>query len=144
MHVCRWYEIYCEGITKLTKADIAIGRELGYAVKLLAIGKKDADGSIEVRVHPTMIPKEHALANIKGSFNAIFIDGSAVGEMMWMLRGRGRFPDCERSLVSDMVYAVHNAGHPRYATFDNRYEAGQVKFNNDWIGRTFHPHRCAG
>lgn len=129
-------KIYCEGITKLTKADIAIGRELGYVVKLLAIGKKDAQGNIEVRVHPTMIPKEHALSNIKGSFNAIFIDGSAVGEMMWYGKGAGDFPTAS-ALVSDMVYAVHNADHPRYATFENTYEANQVQFNNDWITEYF-------
>ena len=85
-------KIYCEGITKITKLDIEIGRELGYVVKLLAIGKKDENGEIEVRVHPTMIPKDHALASIKGSFNAIFINGSAVGEMMWYGKGAGDFP----------------------------------------------------
>lgn len=129
-------KIYCEGITKITKADIAIGRELGYVVKLLAIGKKDADGSIEVRVHPTMIRKDHALASIKGSFNAIFINGSAVGEMMWYGKGAGDFPTAS-ALVSDMVYAVHNADHPRYATFENAYEAAGVKFNDNWLTEYF-------
>ncbi|MBC5649322.1 homoserine dehydrogenase [Christensenella tenuis] len=129
-------KIYCEGITKITKADIAIGRELGYVVKLLAIGKKDADGGIEVRVHPTMIRKDHALASIKGSFNAIFINGSAVGEMMWYGKGAGDFPTAS-ALVSDMVYAVHNADHPRYATFENTYEAAGVKFNDNWLTEYF-------
>lgn len=129
-------KIYCEGITKITKADIAIGRELGYVVKLLAIGKKDADGSIEVRVHPTMIRKDHALASIKGSFNAIFINGSAVGEMMWYGKGAGDFPTAS-ALVSDMVYAVHNADYPRYATFENTYGADGVKFNDNWLTEYF-------
>ena len=129
-------KIYCEGITKITKADIAIGRELGYVVKLLAIGKKDADGSIEVRVHPTMIRKDHALASIKGSFNAIFINGSAVGEMMWYGKGAGDFPTAS-ALVSDMVYAVHNADYPRYATFETTYGADGVKFNDNWLTEYF-------
>lgn len=129
-------KIYCEGITKITKADIAIGRELGYVVKLLAIGKKDADGSIEVRVHPTMIRKDHALASINGSFNAIFINGSAVGEMMWYGKGAGDFPTAS-ALVSDMVYAVHNADYPRYATFENTYGADGVKFNDNWLTEYF-------
>ena len=129
-------KIYCEGITKITKADIAIGRELGYVVKLRAIGKKDADGSIEVRVHPTMIRKDHALASIKGSFNAIFINGSAVGEMMWYGKGAGDFPTAS-ALVSDMVYAVHNADYPRYATFENTYGADGVKFNDNWLTEYF-------
>ncbi|MEA5001955.1 MAG: homoserine dehydrogenase [Christensenella sp.] len=127
-------KIYCEGITKITKLDIEIGRELGYVVKLLAIGKKAADGTIEVRVHPTMILKDHALANIKGSFNAIFINGSAVGEMMWYGKGAGDFPTAS-ALVSDMVYSTHH--EPKYATFENTYEADQVRFNDDWITEYF-------
>ena len=129
-------KIYCEGITGISKTDIEIGRELGYVVKLLAIGKKDADGMIEARVHPTMILKDHALANIKGSFNAIFINGSAVGEMMWYGKGAGDFPTAS-ALVSDMVYAVHNAENPRYATFENSYEADKVRFNDNWITEYF-------
>lgn len=128
--------IYCEGITKISKTDIEIGRELGYVVKLLAIGKKDANGMIEVRVHPTMIRKDHALANIKGSFNAIFINGSAVGEMMWYGKGAGDFPTAS-ALVSDMIYAVHNEDHPRYATFENSYEADKVRFNDNWLTEYF-------
>lgn len=127
-------KIYCEGITKITKVDIEIGRELGYVVKLLAIGKKAEDGTIEARVHPTMILKDHALANIKGSFNAIFINGSAVGEMMWYGKGAGDFPTAS-ALVSDMIYSVHHK--PRYATFENTYEAGRVKFNDDWLTEYF-------
>ena len=124
-------KIYCEGITKITKLDIEIGRELGYVVKLLAIGKKDENGEIEVRVHPTMIPKDHALASIKGSFNAIFINGSAVGEMMWYGKGAGDFPTAS-ALVSDMIYSV-GAPNPRYVTFENSYDANQVKFNDNWL-----------
>ena len=128
-------KIYCEGITKITKLDIEIGRELGYVVKLLAIGKKDENGEIEVRVHPTMIPKDHALASIKGSFNAIFINGSAVGEMMWYGKGAGDFPTAS-ALVSDMIYSV-GAQNPRYVTFENSYDANQVKFNDNWLTEYF-------
>ncbi len=124
-------KIYLEGITKVTRMDIGIARELGYVVKLLAIGKKLADGSVEARVHPTMLKKDHPLASIKGSFNAIFIEGSAVGEMMWYGKGAGDFPTAS-ALVSDMVYAAHQEVHP-YATFDNRYEADQVIINDNWV-----------
>ena len=124
-------KISCEGISGLARTDIEIGKELGYVVKLLAIGKRDADGAIEVRVGPTMIPKDHALASIKGSFNAVFIEGSAVGEMMWYGKGAGDLPTAS-ALVSDMLYAVR-AGEPRYASFDNRYEADETKFNDNWM-----------
>jgi len=122
--------IYCEGITNVTKLDIEIAHELGYVVKLLAIGKKSPDGVIEARVHPTMIKKDHALASIKGSFNAIFINGSAVGEMMWYGKGAGDLPTAS-ALVSDMLYAANVEKH-RYATFENTYDADKVEFSDNW------------
>lgn len=128
-------KIYCEGITKISKTDIEIGRELGYVVKLLAIGKKGADGQIEARVHPTMLPKNHMLATVKGSFNAVFINGSAVGEMMWYGKGAGDFPTAS-ALVSDMLYAVKVCEH-NYMTFDNTYEANSVEINDNWQTQYF-------
>jgi homoserine dehydrogenase len=65
--------IYREGITKITPEDIKMAKRLGYEIKLLAIGKKDEDRNVEVRVHPTMIPKDHPLASVRGSFNAVFL-----------------------------------------------------------------------
>lgn len=123
-------KIYCEGITGLSRIDIDIARELGYVVKLLAIGKKDPDGAIEVRVHPTMIPKDHPLATIKGEFNAIFVHGSAVGDMMWYGKGAGDLPTAS-ALVSDMLYSIKT--EPQYATFENTYEADRVRFNDNWV-----------
>jgi len=124
-------KIYCEGITKVTKTDIQIGRELGYVVKLLAIGKKDKDGKIEARVHPTMLPENHVLSTIKGSFNAIFINGSAVGDMMWYGKGAGDLPTAS-ALVSDMIYASERCEH-EYTTFDNTYDADSVPINDNWL-----------
>lgn len=123
-------KIYREGIENISGLDIEIAKEMGYVVKLLAIGKRDENGEIEVRVHPTLIPGDHALAGIKGSFNAIFIDGSAVGEMMWYGKGAGDLPTAS-ALISDMLYAVRQNEH-RYATFDNTYEADKVKINDNW------------
>lgn len=124
-------KIFCEGITGVTKLDIEIGRELGYVVKLLAIGKKAPDGTVEVRVHPTMLPKDHPLSTIKGSFNAIFINGSAVGEMMWYGKGAGDLPTAS-ALVSDMLYAAGRETH-RYVTFNNSYEADSLRFSDNWL-----------
>lgn len=127
-------KIYCEGIRGISQTDIEIGRELGYVVKLLAVGKKNPDGSVEVHVNPTMIPEDHALATIKGEFNAVFVHGSAVGDMMWYGKGAGDLPTAS-ALVSDMIYSVRN--EPRYATFDNRYEADHVKIDDNWITRYY-------
>lgn len=127
-------KIYCEGIRNLSRTDVEIARELGYVVKLLAIGKKAPNGDVEVRVHPTMIPADHALATIKGEFNAVFIHGSAVGDMMWYGKGAGDLPTAS-ALVSDMIYSIRN--EPRYATFDNTYEADLVRINDDWVTRCY-------
>lgn len=127
--------IYREGISKITRKDIEIGRELGYEVKLLAIGKRQGN-AIQMRVHPTMIPKEHPLANIKGSFNSIYINGSAVGEMMFYGRGAGDLPTAS-ALVSDMIYAL-NASKHKYSTFKNEAEiSNEIIIENNWETKYF-------
>src|SRR5204862_5193889 len=83
--------IHTEGITRVTQQDIAYARELGYRIKLLAIAKA-ADGGVEVRVHPTMIPAGSPPAAVTGAFNAIFITGDAVGDLMFYGRGAGELP----------------------------------------------------
>ncbi len=110
--------IHREGITKLTAADFDAARQLGYEIKLLAIGKKAAGNLVEVRVHPTMIPKTHPLASIRGSFNAVFITGNAVGDVMLYGRGAGQMPTAS-AVMGDIIYACHNEGRHRYNTFRN-------------------------
>ncbi|HWR24524.1 MAG TPA: homoserine dehydrogenase [Feifaniaceae bacterium] len=110
--------IHREGITRLTKADFDAARQLGYEIKLLAIGKKAAGNNVEVRVHPTMIPKTHPLAAIRGSFNAVFITGNAVGDVMLYGRGAGQMPTAS-AVVGDMIYACHHENRHRYNSFRN-------------------------
>jgi len=83
--------VYHEGISKITGRDIAYARELGYAIKLLAIAKM-TNGAIEVRVHPTFLPNTHPLASVNDVFNAIFVRGDAVGDVMFYGRGAGPMP----------------------------------------------------
>ncbi|SCY93393.1 homoserine dehydrogenase [Alkaliphilus peptidifermentans] len=83
--------IYREGITKITPIDIEYARELGYVIKLLAIGKQKKD-CVELRVHPTLIPVSHPLATIQDAFNGIFIRGNAVGDLMYYGKGAGDLP----------------------------------------------------
>lgn len=91
-------DIHTEGITRVTPADIAYARELGYRIKLLAIAKVSGGArgaeraGVEVRVHPTMIPAASPLAAVSGVFNAIFITGDAVGDLMFYGRGAGQLP----------------------------------------------------
>ncbi len=127
--------IYREGITNITREDIEVGRELGYEVKLLAIGKREGN-AIQMRVHPTMIPKDHPLASIKGSFNSIFIHGSAVGEMMLYGRGAGDMPTAS-ALVSDMIYSL-GVGKHKYSTFYNEEELSkEIVIENNWQTKVF-------
>lgn len=94
-------DIYKEGISSLTLQDIEHAKEFGYAIKLLAIGK-ETDGEIEVRVHPTMIPLTHPLASVRYEYNAIYIQGDAVGEIMLYGKGAGQMPAAS-AIVSDII-----------------------------------------
>ena len=94
-------QVYTEGISRITQADIAYARELGFTIKLLAIAKED-DGVIEARVHPTMIPTRHLLAGVGGAFNAIYIHGEALGSTMYFGLGAGQMPTAT-AVMADML-----------------------------------------
>lgn len=93
--------MFVEGIDRITPLDIEFAKKLGYAIKLLAISKEQA-GAIEARVHPTMVPLTHPLADVKGVFNAIFLKGDAVGDTMFLGRGAGMMPTAS-AVVSDIA-----------------------------------------
>ena len=98
--------IYREGITKISAVDMKYASEFNMAIKLLAIAK-EVEGRVELRVHPTMIPKKHPLANVYDSYNAVFIKGNAVGDLMFYGRGAGDLPTGS-AVVSDIVSIVRN------------------------------------
>ena len=93
--------VYREGITKVTDVDIQYAKNFGMVIKLLAI-VKDIEGKLQLRVHPTMIPKTHPLANVHDSFNAVFLNGNAVGDLMFYGRGAGELPTGS-AVVGDVV-----------------------------------------
>ena len=122
--------IHREGIAHITQEDIALGSELGYRVKLLAIGKK-CGTTVEARVHPTMIPKNHPLAAVRGPFNAIFLTGNIVDDLMLYGRGAGDMPTAS-AVVSDIVYAAGQTRH-HYTTFYNEAKvSSELTFENNW------------
>ncbi|MBF0496645.1 MAG: homoserine dehydrogenase [Deltaproteobacteria bacterium] len=92
---------FIEGITGITPLDIAYAADLGYRVKLMAISRIHDDG-IEARVHPTMIPKSHVLANVLQAYNAVHITGHAVGDILLYGLGAGRMPTGS-AVVSDLI-----------------------------------------
>ncbi|MCJ7670749.1 MAG: homoserine dehydrogenase, partial [Acidimicrobiia bacterium] len=99
-------DVYTEGITGVTADDIASAETLGYVVKLLAVAE-EREGAIAVRVHPAMVPKHHPLASVRESFNAVFIEGDAVGELMLYGRGAGGGPTAS-AVLGDLVDAAKN------------------------------------
>ena len=94
-------KVYREGITKITDEDIKYANQFKMVIKLLAI-VKDVDGKLELRVHPTMIPENHPLANVYDSFNAVFVNGNAVGDLMFYGRGAGELPTGS-AVVGDII-----------------------------------------
>jgi homoserine dehydrogenase len=107
-------DIHTEGITKVTAQDIEYARELGYRIKLLAIAKATPAG-VEARVHPTMIPAASPLAAVSGVFNAVFITGDAVGDLMFYGRGAGQLPTAS-AVWSDILEIARRRAHDIPAT----------------------------
>jgi homoserine dehydrogenase len=106
--------IHTEGITRVTAQDIGYARELGYRIKLLAIAKATASG-LEARVHPTMIAAGSPLAAVSGVFNAVFVIGDAVGDLMFYGRGAGQLPTAS-AVWSDAVEIARRVAHGVTAT----------------------------
>ena len=94
-------DVSVEGISHITEDDIEYGLNLGYVIKLLAVGRNTEDG-IDVRVHPVFLPKTHPLASVNGVFNAIFVRGNVIGDAMFYGRGAGSLPTAS-AVVADII-----------------------------------------
>lgn len=94
-------QVYVEGISQLHGTDVIYAQELGYRIKLLGFAKRHAQG-VELRVHPTLIPARHLLASVEGAFNAVLVNGDAVGQMLYYGRGAGAEPTAS-AVVADLV-----------------------------------------
>ncbi|MFJ9845224.1 homoserine dehydrogenase [Kitasatospora sp. NPDC101155] len=101
-------QVFVQGITGVTAADMASARAMGSVVKLLAICERGADGeSVTVRVHPAMIPLDHPLASVRGAYNAVFVEADAAGRLMFYGPGAGGAPTAS-SVLGDLVTACRN------------------------------------
>lgn len=96
-----------EGISGLTPGDFAFARRMGLAIKLLAVVECHDDGSVSARVHPSLVPLSHPLASVTDSFNAVFVEGEAVGELMFFGRGAGGRPTAS-AVLGDLLDAAHS------------------------------------
>ena len=95
-------DIYREGIRGVSARDIEYARELGFIIKLVAIARQDESGELELRVHPVLLPETHPLANVNEVFNAVLVEGDAVGDVMFYGRGAGMEPTGS-AVVGDIV-----------------------------------------
>ncbi len=102
-------KIYIEGITKITAEDILYAKSLGYCIKLLGIIKKDLETNsiIDIRVHPAMLHTDHILASISNVFNAVLIEGDAVGPVLLYGKGAGEMPTAS-AVIADLVDIFRN------------------------------------
>ena len=100
-------DVYREGISGITAQDIQAAARLGFEIKLLAIIESEAAGALAVRVHPAMVPHAHPLASVRDSFNAVFVEGESVGQLMLLGRGAGG-PPTASAVLGDLVDAAHN------------------------------------
>jgi homoserine dehydrogenase len=123
-------DVYHEGISCITQVDIAFARRLGYVIKLLAIceatcpsGGEISDGQISVRVHPAMVPVEHPLASVRDSFNAVFIQGEVVGDLMFFGRGAGGGPTAS-AVLGDLIDAAANLRKGAHASIGRLAKVG--------------------
>ncbi len=119
---------YTEGISKLTKEDIAYAEDLGYRIKLLGLTRRTANG-IELRVHPTLIPKRRLIANVEGVMNAVLVKGDAVGPTLYYGAGAGAEPTAS-AVVADLVDVT------RTLTADPEHRVPHLAFQPDRLAAT--------
>lgn len=113
-------KVFTEGISNIAPEDVAYAEELGYRIKHLGIARRSANGSIELRVHPTMIPEKRLIANVDGVMNAVLVKGDAVGPTLYYGPGAGAEPtasaviadivDLARTLTADPEHRVAHLG----------------------------------
>lgn len=102
-------QVPTEGIRSITPADIAYASEMGYAIKLLSIARRDGHG-VDIRVHPTMIRASHPLATVGGVYNAIYVVGDSAGETMFFGEGAGSLPAAS-AVVGDIIEVARHVTH---------------------------------
>lgn len=114
-------DVHCEGITEVSAQDVAAARAMGFVIKLLAIAElSDDERGVVVRVHPSLVPRTHPLAGVRGAFNAVFVEADAAGQVMFYGRGAGGAPTASAVLGDLVAVARHRVSGtlgPRSSTY---------------------------
>jgi homoserine dehydrogenase len=118
-------QVYREGIDRVTTTDISVADRLGYVVKLLAIAN-EVDDQVAVRVHPAFLPKEHPLAAVRDSFNAVFVEAEAAGELMFYGHGAGAMPTAS-AVVGDLIDVARNLLQTARGPAESQHRAKPVR-----------------
>jgi homoserine dehydrogenase len=118
-------DIFIEGISQISAADITYAKELGYEIKLLAIAKKELD-ELEVRVHPTLLPVEHLLSSVDGVFNAIYVSSDLAGDLMFYGPGAGQLPAAS-AVISDIIDLTQDIKTGLFKPVVNSIEDNSIK-----------------
>ncbi len=129
-------DVYTEGITKITEQDIAYAKELGWVIKLLGVVKNTPEG-VEARVHPMLLPKSHPLATVSGSYNAVFVHGDAVDDVMFYGRGAGEMPTASAVMGDVFEVAKNIACGITGSTHCGCYKKLPIKKIDDIVSRYF-------
>jgi homoserine dehydrogenase len=115
-------DVHHEGISGITETDIDFAHRMGFVIKLLAVAEQDDAGAVGVRVHPAMVPVAHPLAAVRESFNAVFVEGASVGDLMFYGRGAGGFPTAS-AILGDLIDAALNRHRGAHASVGQLAEA---------------------
>ncbi|HZS04116.1 MAG TPA: homoserine dehydrogenase [Blastocatellia bacterium] len=118
-------QIYRQGITEVSDLDIQLAAEFGYRIKMIGLAQPGGGGALDVRVHPTLVPLHHPLAGVEGVNNAIFISGSAVGEIMLSGAGAGQLPTAS-AVVGDVINLASALQLPDFARYFQPQISSQV------------------
>ncbi|HWH00493.1 MAG TPA: homoserine dehydrogenase [Pilimelia sp.] len=131
-------DVYREGITEVTAADVASAREMGCTIKLLCLAERvtvpDGAESVTVRAHPAMIPRSHPLASVTGAFNAVFVEAEAAGQLMFYGPGAGGAPTAS-AVLGDIVTVARNRLAGVRAASESTYAALPVRPMGEWTTR---------
>ena len=100
-------DVNCEGISNISARDVAVAREMDHVIKLLAIAELTSDHKVSVRVHPTLISRQHPLASVRNAFNAVFVEAESAGELMFYGRGAGGAPTAS-AILGDVIAIARN------------------------------------
>jgi homoserine dehydrogenase len=118
-------DVFTQGIETVNATDIRVADRLGYVIKLLGIAS-EVDGRVGVRVHPTFLPKEHPLASVRGSFNAVYVEAVAAGELMFYGRGAGAEPTGS-AVVGDVIDVARNLLQTARGPFESQHRPKDLR-----------------